>query len=831
MTIKAVMTRARRLALGGVALLTAAGLVSAAATGRKPNHLLGEKSPYLIQHAYNPVDWHPWGEESFAKAKRENKPIFLSIGYSTCHWCHVMERESFSNPKIAAVMNVSFVSIKVDREERPDVDKVYMTAATGAGWGGGWPLNLWLTPDLKPFFGGTYFPPDSRGGRPGLAQLSERIAELWKSKRDGLQTDADRLGRALEKYTKVEGRGGPLDPAALESGFKAFVKSYEPSRGGFGGAPKFPMPANLDFLLRYHARTKAETALEMSVRTLREMAKGGIHDHVGGGFHRYSTDERWHIPHFEKIVFSARPALVAGSAAGPDRLQIGSVAHIQEDNAVRVNGRPLRVDEHPAQSRLARDEFRLLLSSLRDFLLQAREVVDVPGVRSCQSGGESGQHLGVPEQGLPAFLQGLSRLHGRVYLHVEERGLSLSAHRAHAPVMTPGEPAIYDDGAGQPRRQIRIMHPADASVDLGRHGDGRGAEVRRRRGAARRSKDENGGGEYESRLHVRTSLRHAFSIAANGQGAEKRKSRPSPEKYPCFHQRAEGHLVICYITIMSLSPAFGAALARTRARAGHKSPYAFHKARGRGLEVAYVNYLRLEAGESLPKPVTLRRLLSALGHEPGTVEAVELVRAYVRAHLASDELYACLDASPARRDRAPENVRLSEDASRGTREGRTAHLTPAQYRVIAADADAYVCNAILVNSETWVPLSELAVEAGLSAPRTKQAMRKLITGELAELTARGARSRFWNKYLAGAPRSAEFASIQAKFDAHRACWAESRGRGVHRAYLLVRAREADLKRYYAHLDETVYMSSMYGDSDRAEGGAMHLVEARVTRLG
>ncbi|MBI2384622.1 MAG: thioredoxin domain-containing protein [Elusimicrobia bacterium] len=296
------MTRARRLALGGVALL-AAGLASAAAAGRKPNHLVAEKSPYLLQHAYNPVDWHPWGEEAFAKARRENKPVFLSIGYSTCHWCHVMERESFSNPKIAAVLNANFVSIKVDREERPDVDKVYMTAATGAGWGGGWPLNLWLTPDLKPFFGGTYFPPDSRGGRPGLAQLTERIAELWKSKRDGLQADADRLGRALEKYTKVEGSGGPLEPAALDSGFKAFVKTYEPSRGGFGGAPKFPMPVNFDFLLRYHARTKAETALEMSVRTLREMAKGGIHDHVGGGFHRYSTDDRWHIPHFEKMLY------------------------------------------------------------------------------------------------------------------------------------------------------------------------------------------------------------------------------------------------------------------------------------------------------------------------------------------------------------------------------------------------------------------------------------------------------------------------------------------------------------------------------------------------
>lgn len=281
----------------------AANLASAATAGRKPNLLINEKSPYLLQHAYNPVDWHPWGEEAFAKARKENKPIFLSIGYSTCHWCHVMERESFSNVKIAGLMNKYFIAIKVDREERPDIDKVYMTAATGAGWGGGWPLNLWLTPDLKPFFGGTYFPPDSRGGRPGLVQLLDRIAELWKTRRDGVESDANRLAGALEKFTKVEGRGGPLDPAALDNGFKTFSASYEPLRGGFGGAPKFPMPANLDFLLRYYARTKEKKALEMTAHTLREMAKGGIHDHIGGGFHRYSTDERWHIPHFEKMLY------------------------------------------------------------------------------------------------------------------------------------------------------------------------------------------------------------------------------------------------------------------------------------------------------------------------------------------------------------------------------------------------------------------------------------------------------------------------------------------------------------------------------------------------
>ncbi len=296
------MTVEGRLRLAGAALLTAAGLASAA-TARKPNHLRNEKSPYLLQHAYNPVDWRPWGEEAFAKARKESKPIFLSIGYSTCHWCHVMERESFSDAKIASLLNEHFIAVKVDREERPDIDKVYMTAATGAGWGGGWPLNLWLTPELKPFFGGTYFPPDARWGRPGFAQLLERIAELWKTRREGVESDAQRLAGALEKYTKVEGRGGPLEPAALDNAFKAFSASYETSRGGFGGAPKFPMPVNHDFLLRHYARTKEKKALEMSARTLREMAKGGIHDHVGGGFHRYSTDARWHIPHFEKMLY------------------------------------------------------------------------------------------------------------------------------------------------------------------------------------------------------------------------------------------------------------------------------------------------------------------------------------------------------------------------------------------------------------------------------------------------------------------------------------------------------------------------------------------------
>ncbi|MBI5631313.1 MAG: thioredoxin domain-containing protein [Elusimicrobia bacterium] len=275
----------------------------AAAPQRKPNRLAGEKSPYLLQHAYNPVDWYPWGEAAFAKARKENKPIFFSIGYSTCHWCHVMEKESFSNPEIAAVMNKSFVSIKVDREERPDVDEIYMSAASGAGWGGGWPLSLWLTPELKPFFGGTYFPPESMYGRPGFKQILQRVAQVWATKREDVRSDAERVVKALGRYVLVEGRGGPLDPAALTSAFEGYKDSFVSSKGGFGGAPKFPMPVNQNFLLRYYARSKDKKALDMVVHTLKEMAKGGIYDQVGGGFHRYSTDAQWHIPHFEKMLY------------------------------------------------------------------------------------------------------------------------------------------------------------------------------------------------------------------------------------------------------------------------------------------------------------------------------------------------------------------------------------------------------------------------------------------------------------------------------------------------------------------------------------------------
>jgi len=271
------------------------------------NRLIREKSPYLLQHAHNPVDWYAWGPEAFEKARRENKPIFLSIGYSTCHWCHVMERESFENEQTAALLNQNFISIKVDREERPDVDRIYMAFVQATTGGGGWPMSVWLTPDLQPFYGGTYFPPTARYGHPGFPMVLESILEAWRRDRQGI-TQAGR--DAIEQLSKQSAVSAPapgsvlrLDKDALDAGFYAFRRSYDTRYAGFGDAPKFPRPAVLNFLLRYHARTGNREALDMALDTLREMAKGGMYDQLGGGFHRYSVDARWHVPHFEKMLY------------------------------------------------------------------------------------------------------------------------------------------------------------------------------------------------------------------------------------------------------------------------------------------------------------------------------------------------------------------------------------------------------------------------------------------------------------------------------------------------------------------------------------------------
>jgi uncharacterized protein YyaL (SSP411 family) len=267
------------------------------------NRLVFEKSPYLLQHAANPVDWFPWGDEAFSRARAEDKPIFLSIGYSTCHWCHVMERESFSDPEIAKVLNAHFIAIKVDREERPDIDEIYMTAVRAlTRGGGGWPLSAFLTPDGKPFFGGTYFPPDDRHGRPGFRTLLLRIDEAWRTDRASLLKTTEQVTAILERSVQSSG-GGALSAEVLERAAASLAASHDAAHGGFGKSPKFPSPHNLTFLLRDWARSGDAHSLEMVKSTLDAMARGGIADQLGGGFHRYSTDERWLVPHFEKMLY------------------------------------------------------------------------------------------------------------------------------------------------------------------------------------------------------------------------------------------------------------------------------------------------------------------------------------------------------------------------------------------------------------------------------------------------------------------------------------------------------------------------------------------------
>ncbi len=268
------------------------------------NHLINEKSPYLQQHAHNPVDWYPWGPEAFEKSRAADKPIFLSVGYSTCHWCHVMERESFENDSLAAILNRWFVPVKVDREERPDVDRIYMTFVQASTGGGGWPMSVFLTPELKPFFGGTYFPPDNRYGRPGFAAILERIAEAWRTDRARIVQSSSDVIAQLQQYTSAGGSStGVPDAAILDSAFQHFRRMFDSAHGGFGSAPKFPRPVVFNFLLRYYARSRRQEALDMTIETLRAMANGGMHDQLGGGFHRYSVDERWFVPHFEKMLY------------------------------------------------------------------------------------------------------------------------------------------------------------------------------------------------------------------------------------------------------------------------------------------------------------------------------------------------------------------------------------------------------------------------------------------------------------------------------------------------------------------------------------------------
>ncbi|MFX1451983.1 MAG: thioredoxin domain-containing protein [Promethearchaeota archaeon] len=272
------------------------------------NHLINEKSPYLLQHSNNPVNWYPWGEEAFKEAKEKDKPIFLSIGYSTCHWCHVMAHESFEDDEMAKLMNDVFISIKVDREERPDIDKIYMTVCQMMTGSGGWPLTIIMTPDEKPFFWGTYFPKQTRFGRIGLMDLTKRIKDLWTNQRSELLNSADQITFSLQNLDQ-ESPGEKFTKTTLKKVFKQLSIQYDPINGGFGDRPKFPTPHNLILLLRYWKRTGDRQALEMVETTLKSMRKGGIYDHIGFGFHRYSTDSIWLVPHFEKMLYDQ--ALIA----------------------------------------------------------------------------------------------------------------------------------------------------------------------------------------------------------------------------------------------------------------------------------------------------------------------------------------------------------------------------------------------------------------------------------------------------------------------------------------------------------------------------------------
>ncbi|MGJ8639585.1 MAG: thioredoxin domain-containing protein [Opitutaceae bacterium] len=298
----------RLLLLGLLSLTSALGAITNDGSSAKvSSHLKNEQSPYLQQHVDNPVDWYPWGDAAFKRAKEENKLIFLSVGYSTCHWCHVMERESFMDPTIAAILNENFISIKIDREERPDIDRVYMRFVQATTGSGGWPLNVWMTPDLKPFFGGTYFPPQIEHGRPGFSQIAQNIAGAWKKDAVNVEASANAIYNQLKEFSQnIDSTDNANPETDLSVVLDRFEEQFDTTYGGFSAEPKFPAPSNLQFLNRATiiADTDERTkVLGMVTKTLDAMMDGGIYDHVGGGFHRYSVDKYWHVPHFEKMLY------------------------------------------------------------------------------------------------------------------------------------------------------------------------------------------------------------------------------------------------------------------------------------------------------------------------------------------------------------------------------------------------------------------------------------------------------------------------------------------------------------------------------------------------
>ncbi len=308
------------------------------------NRLINETSSYLLQHAHNPVEWYPWGEEAFEKARDEDKPLLVSIGYSACHWCHVMEHESFEDEATAEIMNREFVNIKVDMEERPDVDQIYMNFVQITTGRGGWPMNVFLTPDKRPFFGGTYFPPSSRYGMPSWQQILMSIAEAYRERRDELEHSANEIVGELRRMSIVES-GGSLSSEILDSALASFSRSFDATHGGFGGAPKFPQAMSLEFLLRYHHRTGDAHALKIVTHTLDKMARGGIYDQLGGGFHRYAVDAIWLVPHFEKMLYDnaqlARIYLHAYQVTGSElfkRIAVETLEYIQREMLDKSGG-------------------------------------------------------------------------------------------------------------------------------------------------------------------------------------------------------------------------------------------------------------------------------------------------------------------------------------------------------------------------------------------------------------------------------------------------------------------------------------------------------------
>jgi uncharacterized protein YyaL (SSP411 family) len=378
----------------------------AAGTDRHSNRLAGETSPYLLQHAHNPVDWYPWGGEALERARSADRPIFLSIGYSACHWCHVMERESFENPAIAAQLNRDFVAIKVDREERPDLDDVYMAAVQTMTGGGGWPMSVFLTPALEPFFGGTYFPPDDRPGMPGFPRVLAAVADAYRNRRQEVVEQGRQLAAHLREQLEVVPGRAEVERRQLDAAAASLSASFDKVHGGFGGAPKFPAPMTLEFLLRTWRRSGDPATLQMVTLTLDRMADGGIHDQIGGGFARYSTDLHWLVPHFEKMLYDnaqlAHAYLEAFRATGTDRY--ADVARRTLDFIVRE----LRTDDGGFASALDADSEGEEGRFYTWELAEVRQTLEAAGVD--ETGAKAlADHWGVVEGG---------NWEGRSILHV-----------------------------------------------------------------------------------------------------------------------------------------------------------------------------------------------------------------------------------------------------------------------------------------------------------------------------------------------------------------------------------------------------------------------------